>query len=607
VSTLATAAPVSTPPERRTDPITTEVVRNALETIAEEMGNALRRTALSVVVKDMRDYSCAVFDAEGRMVAAALDIPTLLASMAPALQACIEKWGDDIHPGDVFLNNHPYMGACQTNDMNMFVPVFDAEETLIGFTGVIAHHADWGGRIAGTAAAQSESAYEEGVLLPALKYEVRGVREQNLHDIITANVRHPSQNLGDLRAQIAAGRSGARRFAELAAKYGSPVLADAIADLFDSTAYRTSREIGKLADGRYEAEGWLDNDGIRLNEPVLMRVAVIVEGESITFDFTGSAPQMAGGMNIPNSTLRSVVHYSVKCLMPPDVSFNEGSLAPVSIIAPEGTAVNPAFPAAVGDRHLASQRLASIVTKALAFAAPDRASAEWFVGWPVLVCESRSPKSGDGAVLLANVAGGAGGNRFRDGSNAMDVHMGNCALIPAEIIETSYELRVERYELITDSGGAGAQRGGLGIRADYRNVSEKPLHFLSEAEQTNPAFPPNGLHGGDSGAVASLHLIDADGVEHALRSKGKGVAQSGEVVSLRAGGGGGFGPVADRPVEAVEADLRAGFISPSAAVAEYGFDAGRAAEVAGGARAGAGAGAGAGSAARHAAAAETAR
>ena len=581
MSILATAAPVGEAPERRTDPITTEVVRNALETIAEEMGNALRRTALSVVVKDMRDYSCAVFDARGRMIAAALDIPSLLASMAPALRACIDKWGDDIHPGDVFVNNHPYMGACQTNDMNLFIPVFDAEEQLIGFTGVIAHHADWGGRIAGTAAAQSESAYEEGVLLPALKYEVRGVRERNLHDIITANVRHPAQNLGDLRAQIAAGRSGARRFAELAAKYTSSVLADAIADLIDSTAFRTSREIGKLPDGRYEAEGWLDNDGVNLDAPVLMRVAVIVAGETITFDFTGSAPQMAGGMNIPNSTLRSVVHYAVKCLMPPDVSFNEGSLAPVSIVAPEGTAVNPVFPAAVGDRHLASQRLSSIVTKALAFAAPDRASAEWFVGWPVLVCESRSPKSGDGAVLLANVAGGAGGNRFRDGSNAMDVHMGNCALIPAEIIESSYELRVEQYALITDSGGAGARRGGLGIRADYRNVSTKPLHFLSEAEQTNPAFPPSGLHGGDSGAVASLHLIDADGVEHQRPSKGKGVAQPGEIVSLRAGGGGGFGPASERPLEAIEADLRAGLVSPAAAVAQYGFDADRAAELAG--------------------------
>ena len=570
MTSLAVAQQVSEP-DRRIDPITTEVVRHALETIAEEMGNALRRTALSVVVKDMRDYSCAVFDARGNMVAAALDIPSLLASMAPALQAALAKWGDDIHPGDVLLSNHPYMGACQTNDINMFVPVFDGSEKLIGFTGVIAHHADWGGRIAGTAAAQSESAYEEGVLMPALKYEVRGVPERNLQDIIAANVRHPAQNQGDLRAQVAAGRSGARRFSELAERYGSGVLANAIQDLFDSTAFRTAREIGRLPDGVYGAEGWLDNDGIHLDEPVRMQVAVEIAGETISFDFSGSDPQMSGGMNIPNSTLRSVVHYAVKCLMPADVSFNEGSLAPVSIIAPEGTVVNPVFPAAVGDRHLASQRLASIVTKALAAAAPDRASAEWFVGWPVLICESRSPKSGDGAVLLANVAGGAGGHARGDGASGLDVHMGNCAIIPAEVIESSYELRIERYELIADSAGAGRSRGGYGVRADYRNISTRPLHFLSEAEQTNPEFAPGGLESGKHGRAAELRLIGVSGEEKALPSKGKGVAQPGEIVSLRAGGGGGFGDARERSRDAVAKDLRSGLLSLASAEVDYGW------------------------------------
>lgn len=567
---LAEAQPVRET-SRRIDPITTEVVRNALETIAEEMGNALRRTALSVVVKDMRDYSCAVFDARGHMVAAALDIPSLLASMAPALQAALTKWGDEIFPGDVILSNHPYMGACQTNDINMFIPVFDEDEELVGFTGVIAHHADWGGRIAGTAAAQSESAFEEGVLMPALKYENRGVIERNLQDIIAANVRHPAQNQGDLRAQVAAGRSGARRFADLAKRYGSDTLRKAIADLFDSTAYRTAREIGRLPDGNFQAEGWLDNDGIDLDAPVRMQVTVTVEGEKICFDFTGSDPQIPGGMNIPNSTLRSVVHYAVKCLMPADVSFNEGSLVPVTIIAPEGTITNPIFPAAVGDRHLASQRLSSIVTRALADAAPARASAEWFVGWPVLVCESRSPKSGDGAVLLANVAGGAGGTSDHDGANAIDVHMGNCAIIPAEIIESSYELRVERYELIPDSAGAGRFRGGFGIRADYRNLSSIPLGYLSEAEQTNAAFSPRGLSGGSSGSPATLKLIDNEGVERTLPSKGKGIVRTGEILSLRAGGGGGVGNPRERPEDAVAADVLAGLVSLQSARALYGF------------------------------------
>ena len=525
-----------------TDPITTEVVRHGLETIAEEMGTALRRTALSVVVKDMRDYSCALFDPAGRMLAAALHIPSLLASMAPALRACLDKWGTDIHPGDVFINNHPYLGACQTNDINIFVPVFDAETTLVGFTGVIAHHADWGGRTPGTAAAHSESAYEEGVLVPALKVEVAGVPQSGLLDIITANTRHPAQNHGDLRAQIATARSGAERFAALAERLGTRLLLASAGELLGYTARRTRTEIAKLPDGTYTADGHLDNDGLDLDAAVRMAVAVTIDGDRIHFDFTGSDPQMRGGMNIPDSTLRSVVHYAVKCLMPADVPFNEGSLDPVTIHAPAGTAVNPEFPAAVGDRHLASQRLASIVTTGLAAAAPERASAEWFVGWPVLICESRSPKSGDGVVLLANVAGGAGATADRDGADALDVHMANCQLIPAEVIESSYELRVERYALIPGSGGPGRHRGGRGIRADYRNISSRPLPFLSEAEQTRPEFAPQGLDGGGPGTVAALALIRADGTETALPCKGPGVAQPGETISVRAGGGGGYGP-----------------------------------------------------------------
>ncbi|EYT57109.1 hydantoinase B/oxoprolinase family protein [Microbacterium sp. UCD-TDU] len=542
----------------RTDAITVEVVRHALETIAEEMGSSLRRTALSVVVKDMRDYGCAVFDERGGLIAAALDIPTLLASMSPALRSCIDKWGDDIHPGDVFVTNHPYQGACQTNDINLFVPVFDAAERLIGFTGVIAHHADWGGRTPGTAAAISQSVFEEGVLLPALKLEVRGVPERNLLDIIDANTRHPKQNKGDLRAQVASARSGARRFRELADRYGPETLRDAIADLFDYTAERTRAEIAALPDGTYTANGYLDNDGIVLDEPVYMQVDVVIDGDSISFDFGNSAQQMRGGMNIPISTTWSVVHYAVKCLMPNEVPFNEGSLAPVVVNAPLGTVTNPRFPAAVGDRHLASQRLASVVTRALVQAAPGRTSASWFVGWPVLVCESRSPKSGDGVVLLANVAGGAGATAGHDGADAVDVHMANCSLIPAEVIESNYELRIEQYSLIADSGGAGKYRGGLGIRADYRNISEQPLRFLSEAEQTNPAFAPEGLAGGVAGASASLVLITADGVEHVRPSKGQGEAQPGEIVSLRAGGGGGYGDPATRDRLAIEEDLRRG-------------------------------------------------
>lgn len=554
----------------RHDPITTEVVRHALETIADEMGNALRRTALSVVVKDMKDYSCALFDSRGRLLAAALDIPTLLASMAPALQACMEKWGDDIHPGDAFISNHPYLGACQTNDINLFVPAFDPSGVLIGFTGAIAHHADWGGRVAGTAAAASQSAFEEGVMLPALKLEYAGIPNQTLLDIIAANVRHPKQNLGDLRAQVASARSGVRRLQRLAERYGTQRLQEIIDDLLGYTAERTRQRIQELPDGRYFAEGFLDDDGQGPDRPVRLAATVEITGETLHVDFTGTDPQMRGGMNIPTSTTRSVVHYAVKSLMPDDMPFNEGSLDPVTIHAPEGSAVNPIYPAAVGDRHLASQRLASVITKALLPVDPSRSSAEWFVGWPVLICESRSPKTGDGVVLLANVAGGAGATASHDGADAVDVHMANCAIIPAEIIESNYMLRVERYELRCDSGGAGEYRGGLGIRADYRNLSDMPMPYLSETEQSNPKFAPSGHEGGLSGGVASLALLTEEG-EVPLPTKGEGKVDPGEVISLRAGGGGGFGNPRTRKAELVAADVSSGRVSREVAADVYGY------------------------------------
>lgn len=555
----------------RADPITTEVVRHGLETIAEEMGTALRRTALSVVVKDMRDYSCALFDPQGRLLAAAVDIPTLIASMAPALQAAIAKWGDEIYDGDVFMSNHPYMGAAQTNDVNVFVPVF-LDGALIGYTGAVAHHADWGGRVPGTASFANHSSFEEGVMLPAVKVEERGVPNRTVLDIMTANVRHPKQNQGDLRAQIAATRSGARRFRAMAARYGIDTLVATIEDLIAYTTERTRQEIASWPDGRYSAEGWIDNDGLTMGVPVMFAVDIDVRGDRIAFDFARTASQMAGGHNIPFTTTRSAVQYALTCLLPRDIPFNEGALAQVDIHAPLGSAVNPIFPAAVGDRHIVSERLADVLTQALRPLNPGRTSAGWSVGFPVFNVECRSPKTGDGVVLLANVGGGGGASLGQDGPDAVDVHLSNCALIPAEVVESSYPLRVERVELVMDSGGPGEFRGGLGMRADYRNLSGTTLRFQSEIEQSDPRFPPPGVEGGLPGGVCALKTVDAVGVEVTLPSKGMFEIPDGQVVSLISGGGGGHGDPRTRDVAAVIADVRAGKVSSDAARRFYGVD-----------------------------------
>jgi len=552
------------------DPITSEVIRHALETIAEEMRASLYRTAMTPVVKDMLDYSCALFDRQGRLLATALDIPTLLASMGSALRAILDKHGEDIHPGDVLLTNHPYLGGVHTSDVNIFLPVFDARERLIGFSGTVAHHADWGGRLPGTCAASNQSVFEEGVMYPAVKLEERGVPNAAVYDILAANVRNPSMNMGDLRAQLASARTGERRLSRLAERYGTEVLLDTAGDLIDYAARRTRQRIAELPDGVYEAEGFLDDDGRAAGEPVRVHARIGVEGETLTVDLSGSSAQRVSGMNCPIATTISDVHYAVRCLMGSDVPFNEGCLEPVALVVPEGNLFNPRFPAATSDRHLTSERLCDVITRALALAAPESSSAGWFCGWPVFIPQTRSPKTGQQVVLLAQVAGGAGATAQHDGGDALDVHAANCAIIPAETVEMNYALRVERYELVRDSGGAGRSRGGLGIRVDYRVLGAEPVFCITESEQCDPRFAPPGLDGGHPGAVASLQLI-RDGRETALQTKGDFVVQPGDIVSMRAGGGGGVGDPRDRDRDAVIADVRTGRVSSEAAREVYGL------------------------------------
>ncbi len=403
----------------------------------------------------MLDYSCALFDPRGRLLATAIDIPTLLASMGPALRALIDKWGEDINRGDVLLMNHPYMGGVHTSDVNIFVPVFDSDERLVGFSGTVAHHADWGGRLPGTCAASNQSVFEEGVMYPAIKLEEGGRRNQAVYDIIGANVRNPTMNLGDIRAQIAAARTGERRLAVLAERHGSDEFLEIVDGLIAYAAARTRQRIGELADGVYEAEGFLDNDGRAFDEPVRVHARITISGESLTVDLSGSADQRVSGMNCPISTTISDVHYAVRCVQSADVPFNEGCLEPVTLEVPKGNLFNPEFPAATSDRHLTSERLCDVLTRALVQAAPETGSAGWFSGYPVFIPETRSPKTGQRVVLLAQVSGGAGATDGHDGGDALDVHASNCAIIPAETVEMNYSIRVERYELQTDSGGAG--------------------------------------------------------------------------------------------------------------------------------------------------------
>jgi len=553
------------------NPVTTQVVRHALETIAEEMRTSLHRTALTVVVKDMLDFSCALFDRHGRLIAVGVDIPSLLASMGSGLTAVLEKWGDRIYPGDVLMTNDPFGGAAHTPDLHIFVPVFDDSERLIGYSGTIAHHGDWGGRVPGTVSSANGTIFEEGVVYPGVKLEERGVRNEAIYEVLAANVRQPELNLGDLRAQLAAAHTGERGLRRLAQRYGTDGLLELIDDLLDYARERTRQEIAALPDGTYEAEGFLDDDGKLRGVPRRIHARVTIAGDRITFDLTGCSEQTSGGMNCPFATTRSAVHYALKCITSPDIPFNEGCVERVEIIVNEHSLVNPSRPAATSDRHLASERLSDVLTRAVGQAAPERASAGWFCGWPFITCEATSPKTGLSAVLLANIGAGAGATYDHDGADGLDVHSANCALIPAETIEMNYPLRVDGYVMVPDSGGPGKYRGGLGFSAAYRVLGEEPIVIQSEVEQSLPEFAPPGLAGGKSGGISSISLI-REGEEIPQDPKGVFEARPGDVVMLRAGGGGGYGDPREREPALLAADLRSGRVTSAAVRTEYGLD-----------------------------------
>jgi N-methylhydantoinase B len=399
-------------PRVAADPVMTQVMRYGLETIADEMRLATLRTAMTVVVKDMLDYSCALFDRDGRMVATASGVPSLIASMATALGGVLEKWGDDIAPGDVFLTNDPYNGAAHTPDANTFIPVYAEDGTHIGFSGTIVHHADWGGRFFGTNATACGSIYEEGVVYPAVKLEEAG-RRTGIYDTIGANVRNPTMTLGDLRAQVAAARTGERRMLALCSRVGTEVFQDSLRSLIAYSELRTRQEIAALPDGTYSATDYTDSDGTDLSGPVRIAVDVTIDGDEIQFDFSRCAEQVESGVNVPLATLRSAVQYSLACMIDSEIPFNDGCMGPVTIVAPSGLIVNPVRPAPVSARHQTSMRVADVITHAMTQVAPNRGSAGWYCGWPYMTCEAASPKTGEPAVLLANILGGGARGRRR--------------------------------------------------------------------------------------------------------------------------------------------------------------------------------------------------
>lgn len=540
-----------------TDAITVAVVGSALKAVAGEMGESLRRSAHSPIIREMLDYACALFTASGESVAEDAQIPALLGSMSVALPFLLhENSIESIKPGDIFIGNDPYRGCTHTPDIHLFAPVFAAGR-IVAWVGNLAHHTDIGGTNPGTEGFANRSVFEEGLRFPWVRLAVESGENQALISYFANNTRDPDSSLGDLRAQMAAIKLGIRRMQDLLGKYSADLLEAVMVERLDQSERRMRSLLRATPEGSSHAVGYLDNDGIN-QEPVRIEVSLQLLSDNITIDFTGTSPQMAGGMNCSRTATIAAVIFAVKSAFDPEGDQTGGCLRPLNIILPPGSAVNPAFPAAVSLRHLAAQRITDTLVRALSGLVRDLQVGGSFVGFSSLAAECRHPRNGKMVVMADDLGGGMGGNAQSDGLSAVDPYLGNVAMLPMEICERQYPIRILRTELATDSAGNGQFRGGLGICREYEFLDTCDVVFYSE--QTRADFAPWGAEGGESGRPASLTLIRATG-EHISITKQRMLVYAGDrLITVTAGGGGWGAPDARNPL-AIARDIAEGKIS----------------------------------------------
>jgi N-methylhydantoinase B len=550
------------------DPVTLEVVRNAAESVAEEMNATLVRTAYSPNIKERRDCSCALFDADGQMVAQAENIPVHLGAMPFSVAAALDRFPpSSLDPGDAVLLNDPFAGGAHLPDLTLVTPVFAGGDSPVAFVANRAHHADIGGNRAGGVSADSTEIYQEGLRIPPVKLYEGGDRSEAVFDLVLTNVRTTDERRGDLRAQRAANETGRRRFESLVETHGRAELARILDALQDYSERRMRAAVADLADGTYRFEDHLDDDG-RGNEALPVVATATVDGETVAVDFEGTAPQTAGPVNAVRAVTVSATYYAIRCVTDPEIPPNAGCYRPVTVLTPERSIVDPEPPAAVVAGNLeTSQRVTDVVLGALAEAAPDRAVAAGQGTMNSVTFGGTDPRTDAPFTFYETLGGGAGGHTGGDGMDGVHVHMSNTLNTPVEVLETAYPLRVRRYELRTDSGGAGEYRGGLGLRRDVEVRTESSFSLIADRHRN----PPYGLAGGKPGETGAAVRL-RDGTTESLPGKTAGVLQPGEVLSIQTPGAGGYGEPSDRDPEAVARDVRLGKCSPERASEQYGYD-----------------------------------
>jgi N-methylhydantoinase B len=525
------------------DPIALEIFKNIFHSIAEEMGASLRRTAFSPNIKERRDYSCAVFDSDGEVIAMGDHMPVHLGSMPMSVRAAIDQLA--LGPGDMAMLNDPFAGGTHLPDITVVAPVYiraprkgrtAAKNAKPDFyVASRAHHADVGGTFAGSMGICREI-YQEGFRIPPVKIVNSGQIDRDILALLLANVRTPVEREGDLGAQIAACHTGEIRLEEVCSRYGTRHVQSAAHDLIGYSEELMHAFLKQVPKGIYRAEDYLDNDGVS-DSPVKIAVAMKFSGDSVSVDFTGSDKQVSGSVNAVEAITVSACFYVLRCLLSEDVPATAGLLRPIKVVAPAGTIVNARPPAAVAGGNVeTSQRIVDVLLKALAQALPDRIPAAASGTMNNLTIGGIDPRTGEPYAYYETIAGAMGARPTKDGVSGVHTHMTNSSNTPIEALEYAYPFRVREYSIRRGTGGSGKNRGGDGVVRDIEVLSDSEVTILADRRKTTPY----GLNGGDSGQPGKTIAIRGAKAE-TLSGKTSIRLKKGDRIRVESPGGGGWG------------------------------------------------------------------
>jgi N-methylhydantoinase B len=549
------------------DPVTLQVIQARLAGIVQEMQHSLFRTGYSTIIRESQDASCAILNREGELVAQHVVLPLHMGAF-PACAAGILKsyTAAEVHEGDAFITNHPYLGGSpHAPDMAVLTPIFYQGE-WVGFAANLAHKSDIGGPVPGSCWSQAREIYQEGLHVPPVKYVSAYQTSKDLEAVLSANSRTPELVVGDLRGQVGAARLGERRFQEMMDRYGKKTILSSFEQLFALTEAKVRAEIASWPDGIGEGERFVDSDGIELEKPVRIHVRIEKKRDRLLFDFTRSANQTTGPANIRPTIVRAACCYLLTCMVDPALAINYGLAKTIEIEVREGSVVNPRFPAPVNTYNPTVHALVEALLEASSQITPHKKVADGCSSRSIIL-GGRSNKTGKGYVQYEIFGGGSGARSGKDGVSGTNVNQSNARIAPIEIIESEFATRVRKFELIPDSGGAGRFRGGLGFVREYEILDNEVRFSLRSTKHT---VAPKGIDAGLNGRTGRCTLNPGTPQERAIPSRfSDHVLKPGEVFSLETPGGGGLGYALERDPVRVLNDVRNGYVTPEQARSAY--------------------------------------